>query len=93
MANKTSTSTYQPGKNIHDIQKLYGLKKVIKLASNENPLGPSKKAISAANKIVQSINRYPDSKSIDLKSAILKNISKRNISVKILLLGMDQMKF
>ena len=79
MANKTSTSTYQPGRNINDIQKLYGLKKVIKLASNENPLGPSKKAISAANKIVQSINRYPDSKSIDLKSAILKNISKRNI--------------
>ena len=37
MANKTSTSTYQPGRNINDIQKLYGLKKVIKLASNENP--------------------------------------------------------
>jgi histidinol-phosphate aminotransferase len=87
MANKTSTSTYQPGRNINDIQKLYGLKKVIKLASNENPLGPSKKAISAANKIVESINRYPDSKSIDLKSAILKNISKRNITVNNIIIG------
>ena len=87
MANKTSTSSYQPGRNINDIQKLYGLKKVIKLASNENPLGPSKKAISAANKIIQSINRYPDSKSIDLKSAILKNISKRNISVNNIIIG------
>ena len=87
MANKTSTSTYQPGRNINDIQKLYGLKKVIKLASNENPLGPSKKAISAANKIVKSINRYPDSKSIDLKSAILKNISKRNITVNNIIIG------
>ena len=87
MANKTSTSTYQPGWNINDIRELYGLKKVIKLASNENPLGPSKKAISAANKIVQSINRYPDSKSIELKSAILKNISKRNISIRNIIIG------
>ena len=87
MANKTSTSSYQPGRNINDIRKLYGLQKVIKLASNENPLGPSKKAISAANKIVQSINRYPDSKSIDLKSAILKNISKRNILASNIIIG------
>ena len=87
MAKKTSTSTYQPGKNIIDIQKTYGLKKVIKLASNENPLGPSKKAIAAANKITKSTNRYPDSKSTDLKQAIQKEISKKNISIKNIIIG------
>ncbi len=87
MAKKTSTSTYQPGRNIEDIQKTYGLKNVIKLASNENPLGPSKKAISAANKMINSMNRYPDSQSSRLKQAINKLISKRNISTDNIIIG------
>ena len=87
MAKKTSTSTYQPGRNIEDIQKTYGLKNVIKLASNENPLGPSKKAISAANKMISSMNRYPDSQSSHLKQAINKLISKRNISTDNIIIG------
>ena len=91
MAKKTSTSTYQPGRNIEDIQKTYGLKNVIKLASNENPLGPSKKAISAANKMINSMNRYPDSQSSHLKQAINKLISKRNISVFVCAINFEQL--
>ena len=36
---------YQPGKPIEELQREYGLREVIKLASNENPLGPSAKAL------------------------------------------------
>ena len=38
---------YSPGKPIWEVQRELGLEKVIKLASNENPLGPSPKAIEA----------------------------------------------
>ena len=87
MVNKTSSSTYQPGRNINDIQKTYGIKKVIKLASNENPLGPSKKAVIAANTITKYLNRYPDSKSINLKKAIQEKISKKNITEDNIIIG------
>ena len=49
------TTTYQPGKNIDDIRKKYNIKRVIKLASNENPSGPSIKAITAGIKIQKKI--------------------------------------
>ena len=45
MTVKTSTSNYKPGMDIKYVQEKYGLKNVIKLASNENPCGPSKKAV------------------------------------------------
>jgi len=51
---------YKPGKPISETQREYGLKEVIKLASNENPLGPSPKAISAAQKYLWQQHRYPD---------------------------------
>ena len=70
------TTTYEPGQNINDIKKKYQIKKVIKLASNENPFGPSKKALIAGKKIIQMINRYPDSKSRNLKTAINDYLSK-----------------
>ena len=42
---------YQPGKPIAELQREYGVSDIIKLASNENPLGPSPKAIDAATHI------------------------------------------
>ena len=74
------TTTYQPGQNIIDIKKKYRLKKVIKLASNENPSGPSYKALIAGKKILNSINRYPDSKSVELRQIIKKYLSKSYIT-------------
>lgn len=51
---------YVPGKPIEEVQRELGLKEVIKLASNENPLGPSPKAIEAATRALQDVHRYPD---------------------------------
>ena len=52
---------YQPGKPIEELEREYGIKEAIKLASNENPLGPSPKAVEAITASLLQINRYPDS--------------------------------
>ncbi len=51
---------YEPGKPIEEVQREYGLKKVIKLASNENPLGTSKKVRKEIQKFSKQIHLYPD---------------------------------
>lgn len=61
---------YIPGKPIEEVQRELGLKSAIKLASNENPLGPSPKAVSAAKKALFAVNRYPDGGSYYLKNAL-----------------------
>ena len=81
------TTTYQPGQNIIDIKRKYRLKKVIKLASNENPSGPSCKALIAGKKILSSINRYPDSKSVKLRQIIKKYLSKSYITTDNIMIG------
>ncbi|MHA2621407.1 MAG: histidinol-phosphate transaminase [bacterium JZ-2024 1] len=53
-------SPYIPGKPIEEVQRELGLDYVVKLASNENPLGPSPKAILAAKKALETSNLYPD---------------------------------
>ena len=52
-------SDYVPGKSIDEIRTRYGLSKVVKLASNENPLGASPKAMEAYMKIASSVHLYP----------------------------------
>ncbi|MGI2328605.1 histidinol-phosphate transaminase [Planococcus sp. YIM B11945] len=61
---------YSPGKPIWEVQKELGLDRVIKLASNENPLGPSPKAIEAIKNGLAELNRYPDADAAVLKGAI-----------------------
>lgn len=51
---------YKPGKPISETKREYGLSTVYKLASNENPLGPSPKAIEAVTKALKEQNYYPD---------------------------------
>lgn len=51
---------YIPGKPIEEVQREFGLDYVVKLASNENLLGPSPRAIAAAKKELESVNLYPD---------------------------------
>ncbi|MBM3324181.1 MAG: histidinol-phosphate transaminase [Calditrichaeota bacterium] len=51
---------YEPGRPISEIQREYGLEHVIKLASNENPLGPSPLAVEAIKRELSQIHRYPD---------------------------------
>lgn len=52
-------SDYVPGKSMEEIRAKYGLTNVVKLASNENPLGPSPKAKEAYLKIVDTLHLYP----------------------------------
>ena len=63
-------SPYTPGKPIEEVQREYGLQDVIKLASNENPLGPSPKAVAAIENALCKLNSYPDSQSYYLRQAI-----------------------
>lgn len=63
---------YEAGKPIEEIKRQLGLKQVIKLASNENPFGPSPKAVEAIKKNLNFINRYPDSQCFCLKRKIAK---------------------
>jgi histidinol-phosphate aminotransferase len=55
-----SIKPYKPGKPLEELEREYGIKNSIKLASNENPLGPSPKAISAMLAAMQNLHRYPD---------------------------------
>lgn len=50
---------YEPGLNADDVRQRYGLSRVIKLASNENPLGPSPMALEAVSRHLKEINVYP----------------------------------
>lgn len=57
---------YKAGKPISETQREFGLSEVIKLASNENPIGPSPKAVAAAQKFLLHQHRYPDPAGFDL---------------------------
>lgn len=61
---------YQPGRSIAEIQREFGVKKVIKLASNENPMGPSPKAVEAMIESLKEIHRYPNPACYDLRRAL-----------------------
>ena len=65
-----SLSPYVPGKPVEELQRELGLTRVIKLASNENPLGPSPKAIAALSEVQATLHRYPDGGATQLRQAI-----------------------
>ena len=67
---------YKAGKPIDELFREYGLKKIVKLASNENPLGPSPKAMEAIKKHIIEIHRYTNPAAFDLVNAIAKKINK-----------------
>jgi len=61
---------YQTGKPIEELARERGLSDIVKLASNENPLGPSPKAIAAALRGLVDAHRYPDGAAFRLRQAI-----------------------
>ncbi|MDH4216373.1 MAG: histidinol-phosphate transaminase [Gallionella sp.] len=61
---------YQPGKPISELERELGISGIVKLASNENPLGASPKAIAAARAALDEIALYPDGNGFDLKDAL-----------------------
>ena len=61
---------YEPGKPVEDLERELGIKNAIKLASNENPMGPSPLALKAVDNILSGLHRYPDGNALRLKEAI-----------------------
>ena len=66
---------YSPGKPISDVKRELGLEYVIKLASNENPFGPSPKALAAVEQAAKSMHLYPDGAARALRQAIATKFS------------------
>jgi histidinol-phosphate aminotransferase len=58
---------YPPGKPIEELERELGIRDSIKLASNENPLGPSPKAVAAITAALGNLHRYPDGSAFHLK--------------------------
>ena len=67
--NVEKIAPYEPGKPISDVERELGLSGVIKLASNENPLGPSPKGLAAATAAMRDIHLYPDGSGHRLRQA------------------------
>lgn len=61
---------YQPGKPLSELEREYGIRDAIKLASNESPLGPSPQALAAARAALGECARYPDGGGFELKRAL-----------------------
>jgi len=71
-SNLQAVPVYQPGRPIEEVARELGLPAVgiIKLASNENPLGPSRLALAAMRKAVAAVNLYPDGNAFYLKQKL-----------------------
>jgi histidinol-phosphate aminotransferase len=61
---------YQPGKPISELERELGLSNIVKLASNENPLGPSPQALAALRSGIDELHLYPDGGGFALKAAL-----------------------
>ena len=61
---------YPPGKPIKEVERELGIEEVVKLASNENPLGPSPRAVEAMAQALPEVNLYPDGSGYYLKRAL-----------------------
>jgi histidinol-phosphate aminotransferase len=61
---------YQPGKPVEELEREYGVRDAVKLASNENPLGPSPLALEALRGVSASLSRYPDAAAFYLREAL-----------------------
>ncbi len=65
---------YPPGMPLEELEREYGITGSIKLASNENPFGPSPRAIEAIRDVLASLHRYPDGSGFYLRHALAKRI-------------------
>ncbi len=63
---------YQPGKPISELERELGITGIVKLASNENPLGASPAAVAAMQEAIKHIALYPDGNGFELKDALVK---------------------
>ena len=82
--NILSIKPYSPGKPIEALEREYGMENPVKLASNENPLGPSPMAVKAIRGALKSCNRYPDGSGHDLIKALSETL---DVSTENIILG------
>jgi len=71
-------SPYIPGKPVSELEREYSVNNIVKLASNENPLGPGSKVISHLQSLLsnpQELSRYPDGNGFILKNKLLNKLS------------------
>ena len=68
--NVLGMTPYSPGKPVEEVKRELGLDRVVKLASNENPLGPSPKAVAAVREAAGRMHVYPDGAAYTLKTAL-----------------------
>ena len=66
---------YVPGKPIEEVERELGITDIIKMASNENPLGPSPKAVEAMKKALENVALYPDGSCYALRQELAKHWS------------------
>ncbi len=69
-----SLQPYVPGKPIEEVEREYGVSGVAKLASNENALGPSPRALAAAREACARVNLYPDGSAFHLRRALARKL-------------------
>jgi len=75
---------YEPGKPVDELERELGLKNIIKLASNENPLGPSSKVLESISKALPELARYPDGNGFSLKQVLSE---KHSVSIEQVTIG------
>lgn len=74
LAGVRTIEPYLPGKPLAELEREYGIRDAIKLASNENPLGPSPAARAAAAAALADIGRYPDGGGFELKRSLAERL-------------------
>ena len=86
-ANIENLRPYAPGKPIEETEREYGLKNPHKLASNENPLGASQKAIQAVREACENIHLYPDGGCYYLKEKLSQHLAKYDVEPHNIIIG------
>ncbi len=77
-------AVYVPGKPIEEVQRELGVSDIVKLASNENPLGTSPKALAAIREALPEVHRYPDGSGYRLRRALA---ARHGVSIDQIILG------
>ena len=70
-----SLRPYEPGKPIETLERELGVSGAVKLASNENPLGPSPRALEAVRQALGSLHRYPDGACFRLRDKLAERLA------------------
>lgn len=75
--NVLQIAPYVPGKPIEEVERELGLTDVVKLASNENPLGPSPRALAAIRAAAPRVHLYPDGNAFRLRQALAAHLDRQ----------------